>query len=102
MQVSPDAGAHVNMTHITSLNSHYQSDVGWILDTGSTNHMSKKSNWLENCRLVDRSRVQLPIDVHVYVDTLGDCKFISYKILKNVLYLPNLLYNLISFSKMTS
>lgn len=67
VQTSVAPRAKVNMEGMTSLNSHNHHDDYSILDIDATNHISNRSDWLENKKLVARSKVQLPNGLHVAV-----------------------------------
>lgn len=75
-------------------------DTYLILDTGATNHMTCKLYWLSNFKHVS-SRVQLLDDSAYVVHGVGNLKLSKNRILKNVMYLPEFKYNLLSIAKLT-
>lgn len=77
---------------------------GWIMDMGATSYMvfdeNRKLITSISC-LNSKHFVTLPNGSKVNVAKIGEVK-ISYKhTLKNVLFVPNFRYNLISISKLT-
>lgn len=73
----------------------------WILDTGATNHMTYKHNWLFKTRKVQNTKVKLPNGIHSKVENIGSYKFVN-KELQNVLHIPDFIFNLLPVSKLTT
>ncbi|KAL2248343.1 UNVERIFIED_CONTAM: Retrovirus-related Pol polyprotein from transposon RE1 [Sesamum indicum] len=71
----------------------------WIMDSGASAHMSMNADLFHNLRNLDIiSSVKLP-DGHVYkVRQIGDIQISNKLTLKNVLYTPDLKYNLLSIN----
>lgn len=93
--------AKANATGI-SLNSSMlgNQNAYWILDTDATNQMACWSDWLCVFKHAS-SKVQL-LDVSNYVvHCVCNFKLIENRILRNVLYLSNFKYNLLSIAELT-
>jgi hypothetical protein len=69
-------------------------NVGWIIDSGATSHMSPYSNEFITFKS-QISQVKLGNDKIILSKGRGDTK-----VLKNVMYIPNLKHGLISISKL--
>lgn len=79
-------------------------DLKWIVDCGATNHMSSSLSNLTNVKLVksDQNRkVHLPNGEVALVSHIGSCRLIDTGELKDVLFVPDFQYNLLSVSKLT-
>lgn len=74
----------------------------WILDMGATNHMTYILDSLHNVRKVNNSKVNLPNGNCSFVTHIWDHFFKDTLILKNVLYVPEFRYNLLSISKLSN
>ena len=79
-------------------------DLKWIVDSGATNHMSSSLSNLTDVKLVksDYNRtVHLPNGGVTLVTHTGSSKIIDKGELKDVLFVPDFQYNLLSVSKLT-
>lgn len=78
-------GVHVNVACIPI--QYAQSD-NWILDSGETNHMSSRKDWLYNIREIPISEVKLPNGYTSRITHTGDHCLKGGIILKNGLFVP--------------
>ncbi|OIT28415.1 hypothetical protein A4A49_57718, partial [Nicotiana attenuata] len=76
----------------------------WIIDTGATDHMTSNFSSLfelYNITSQDGKTVQLPNGTKATVSHIGKCKIGEGQEIKNVLYIPDFKYSLLSVSKLT-
>lgn len=76
----------------------------WIIDTGATNHMVADLSLLSNIKAVDvkdTKKVNLPNGEIAHVTHIGNCRITGTWEVKNVLFIPDFQYNLMSVSKVT-
>ncbi|XP_075103743.1 uncharacterized protein LOC142178311 [Nicotiana tabacum] len=76
----------------------------WIIDTGATNHMAADLSMLSKFRAVSQAsnkRIHLPNGGITIVLHVGNCKLTDTGEIRNVLYVPDFQYNLLSVSKET-
>jgi len=78
-------------------------DKEWIIDTGASNHMISHKEMLNFKKPVTayHKQVYLPNGGTVEVSHIGSCDLMDGRSVKNVLYIPDFRYNLLSVSKIT-
>ncbi|KAL3344678.1 hypothetical protein AABB24_023896 [Solanum stoloniferum] len=78
--------------------------VKWIIDTRATNHMTASLDTLFDILQVitaHNGKVHPPNGGVTMVSHTGKCKLGDMTVLKNVLFIPDFKYNLLSVSKIT-
>ncbi|XP_070041607.1 uncharacterized protein [Nicotiana tomentosiformis] len=76
----------------------------WIVDSGATYHMASTLNLLSDVKNVDNSgnnKVRLPNGDSTYITHIGSAGLTGDTKLKNMLYVPNIKFNLMPVSKLT-
>jgi len=76
----------------------------WVIDTGATHHVTYCKDILNNIKRADdqgRHGVQLPIGSKSQITPTGEASIVGNKTVTNVLYVPDLKFNLMSVSKLT-
>ena len=74
----------------------------WILDSGATDHMTYLSTHLfYQQALAEKSKITLPNGHTSEISHVGKVKLSDEMILKDVLYVPSFMYNLLSIPKLT-
>lgn len=72
----------------------------WIIDSGASNHMTGDLKQLRDVREIPSCPVGMPNGVTSVAANDGTVALGKNLVLKNVLYVPNLQCNLISFSQL--
>ncbi|OIT25604.1 hypothetical protein A4A49_65848, partial [Nicotiana attenuata] len=91
-----------NVTCLMS-NSNQREDE-WIVDSGTTLHIASKLELLANTITTDKSnndRVHLPTGGKADITHTGCACLLDKETVKNVLYVPDFRFNLLSVSKLT-
>ncbi|XP_070013777.1 uncharacterized protein [Nicotiana sylvestris] len=76
----------------------------WIVDSSATNHMVHTRELLDKINtdsLKSASKVHLPDDTSLDIACTGESKIDECGVIRNVLYIPDFKYNLLSVSKFT-
>ncbi|XP_019235677.1 PREDICTED: uncharacterized protein LOC109216004 [Nicotiana attenuata] len=100
---SNNTAGSANMTSIKSLLSNAQS-YDWIVDSGASHHITFCKEVLEKLRRVNRgnsSGVQIPTGGRSEIVHTGDATILEGQKIRNVLYVPDFKFNIISVSKLT-
>lgn len=79
----------------------YNSDSVWILDTGAFDHVCPFIRLFSCIKLIEPVTVKFPTGSTVLAHYSGDIYFSDSLYLKDVLYIPQFQFNLISISKIT-
>lgn len=88
--------------NFASLRSHHTSSW-WIIDSGASNHVCGLSSFLTNMKQPpDKNTVQLPDGSIKSVTLIGDVIVNSSLVLKNVLYVLDFKFNLLSVARLVS
>ena len=74
----------------------------WIVDSGASKHICFNANSFLSLKPITNSRVTLPNNVSILVSLCGDVRLSSQLILKDVLFIPQFKFNLISISALTN
>ena len=77
----------------------YQSNI-WILDTGATRHICNNISMFTELKRVIGTRVRLPNNMLIQVESQGSIQINDHILLKNVLYVPQFELNLVSISQL--
>lgn len=86
---------------ITSFHSHIPHSE-WIVDSGATHHASLESlTRHEEVRQFRNDKVYLPTGDRADITHIGDAQVFEESIMQNVLYVPDLRFNLMSVSRIT-
>ncbi|XP_021721334.1 uncharacterized protein LOC110688883 [Chenopodium quinoa] len=90
------------LDHLSSLKPklHGKQDLGWIIDTGASNHVTCDLSSLTNVTHVDHCPVGLPDGKYANASKIGSVILDGGLMIKNVLYVPQLNCNLISASQL--
>ncbi|KZV50131.1 hypothetical protein F511_17237 [Dorcoceras hygrometricum] len=90
-------------TGIRSATSHIStiSQMDWVMDTGATHHIFCSISMFNSSRAI-QSKVTLPNAFTVPVMLIGSVAVTSDLTLKNVLYVPDFQFNLLSISSLTN
>ena len=94
----------VNMTGITTCLMANSFTQDWIVDSGATHHITAhKQSLFKSYELnkLQKSQVHLPTGDRVDVNHIGESTIFEDEVVKNVLYVPDFKFNLLSVSKMT-
>ncbi|OIT30317.1 hypothetical protein A4A49_65795, partial [Nicotiana attenuata] len=92
-----------NMTCIISLLAN-AGMCDWVIDTGATHHVTYSKDILSSAKIIEdqgRNEVQLPTGNKAQITHTGEASVLGNKIVKNVLYVPDFKFNLLSVSKLT-
>ncbi|CAM8877096.1 unnamed protein product [Rhodiola kirilowii] len=90
-----------HMAGITCLTSFKTGANTWILDSGATDHITPHASLLSNIRsLTDSHSILMPNGDKVDVRLAGDCVLTEHLVLKNVLLVPEIRFNLVSITKL--
>ena len=81
--------------------SSFPSNSIWILDSSGSRHICTGRSWFQNIIPLENSLVTLPNHTSIPVHFYGDVKIIVGLLLKEVLYVPSLRFNLLSVSALT-
>ncbi|OIT29832.1 hypothetical protein A4A49_54871 [Nicotiana attenuata] len=76
----------------------------WIVDSGATNHIVHTRELLDKIntnRLKSGSKVHLPDGTSLDIACAGESRIGECGVIRNVLYIPDFKYNLVSVSKLT-
>ena len=84
-----------------SLSPVFSSTCFWIVDSGATRHICSNANLFIALRPVQNSSVTLPDHTRLAVAFSGDIQLCNKLLLKNVLYVPQFKFNLLSISALT-
>ncbi|OIT30718.1 hypothetical protein A4A49_59611, partial [Nicotiana attenuata] len=100
----PNAGeCSANMTGIISLLS--SADMcNWVIDSGATHLVTYYKDVLKDIKSADSQRiqgVQVPIGNKSKITQTGNTTILENKTVKNILYVPDFKFNLLSMSKLT-
>ena len=74
----------------------------WIIDSGASKHICSNANLFSFLKPVWNSTISLPNNVTILVRLYGDIQLAPHFILKNVLFVPQFKFNLLSVSTLTS
>jgi len=74
----------------------------WILDSGATDHVSCSLKHFASYNKIEPIIVSLPNNTHVTATHRGYIKLKDKLFLKDVLFIPSFVYNLVSISKLVS
>ncbi|KAI9198311.1 hypothetical protein LWI28_013676 [Acer negundo] len=85
-----------------SLSPIFSSNHIWIVDSGATRHICSKASAFVCINEVKHATVTLPDHTQIPVHFSGDVKLSSMITLKNVLFVPQFKFNLISVSALVS
>ncbi|KAI9153283.1 hypothetical protein LWI28_008823 [Acer negundo] len=85
-----------------SLSPIFSSNHIWIVDSGATRHICSKASAFVCIKEVKHATVTLPDHTQIPVHFSGDVKLSSMITLKNVLFVPQFKFNLISVSALVS
>lgn len=92
----PESQLELMAIHDEELNL---SDTDWITDSGATSHMTSNRHWLTEYEQYSRPS-KITIGDGSYIQAVGYGKIVTPKyIIKDVLYVPNLSFNLFSIGK---
>lgn len=82
--------------------SHHQSSLGWIIDSGASDHMCHYISSFTNLRSILHSRheITIPDGRSISVSYIGDVRLHDALVLKDVLYVPQFKFNLISVCRL--
>ena len=78
--------------------------TNWIIDTGASNHMVHCMNLMKHCTDLEGRidmKVNLPTGAQVAISHVGDSLILKDKLVKDVLYILDFQYNLLSVSQLT-
>ncbi|XP_019256000.1 PREDICTED: uncharacterized protein LOC109234449 [Nicotiana attenuata] len=92
-----------NMTGIISLLAN-AGMCDWVIDTGATHHVTYSKDILSSVRRIDdqgKNEVQLATGNKGKITHTGEAFVLGNKTVKNVLYVPDFKFNLLSVSKLT-
>ena len=81
-----------------SHNSVFSPKQCWIIDSGASRHICSQANFFKFLELVTCSIVTLPNNAKILVCLSGDVQRTSNLLLKNVLFVPQFHFNLLSVS----
>ncbi|KAL5540434.1 hypothetical protein UlMin_044950 [Ulmus minor] len=85
-----------------SLNHVFSSTQFWIVDSGATKHICSNAAAFICMRSIQNSTVTLPNHTRIPVSLSGDIRLSSILILKDVLFVPQFKFNLLSVSAFTN
>nr|XP_004245314.1 uncharacterized protein LOC101251909 [Solanum lycopersicum] len=97
------AGVSGTSGKITALMSD-MSQINWIIDTGASNHMVHNFGLMSQSANLDVQggmRVNLPTGDQVSISHIGEPMILKDKVVKDVLFVPEFKYNLLSVSQLT-
>ena len=97
------AGVSGTSGKITALMSD-MSQINWIIDTGASNHMVHNFGLMSQSANLDVQggmRVNLPTGDQVSISHIGESLVLKDKVVKDVLFVPEFKYNLLSVSQLT-
>lgn len=98
---------HDTMANMAGTIRSFLADVDkkkWIIDTGSTNHMSSDLKMLINVTKLDPHNIRIvhtPNGSVTSMSHVGNCQILQGEEIKDVLFVSEFQYNLISVSKVT-
>ena len=84
------------------MKSYFHSAQLWIVDSGASRHICSNANMFLSLKPVWNSTVTLPNNASIPIRLYGDVQIVSNFILKDVLFIPQFNYNLISVSSLTT
>jgi len=107
-----EIGQHVDVTTGSAEQAQVSSSTvpyfTWIFDSGATNHMTSESKWLSNLVSIKPKCITLGNGTQLLCTQSGTAKVLFQSssspllwILHNVLYIPDLKFNLLSFKRLT-
>ncbi|XP_014515482.1 uncharacterized protein LOC106773291 [Vigna radiata var. radiata] len=89
---------------ISSIHNHTEIDASWYLDTGCSNHMTGRREWMVNLDLKKKSNVRFADDSTVMAEGVGkiltSCKNGETAYMDDVLYVPTMKSNLLSLGQL--
>ena len=94
------SGTSGNFTALMSDMSH----INWIIDIGASNHMVHNFGLMSQSANLDVQggmRVNLPTGDQVSISHIGESLVLKDKVVKDVLFVPEFKYNLLSVSQLT-
>ena len=74
----------------------------WILDFGASTHICSNANFFVSLKPIQNSLVTLPNGVQIPMSLYGDVQLSADLVLKDVLFIPNFKFNLISVAALTT
>ncbi|KAL5556239.1 hypothetical protein UlMin_038475 [Ulmus minor] len=90
------------MCFSVSLNPIFSSNQFWIIDSGATRHICSQTNAFISLHPIHHTTVTLPNHSQILVHFVGDVKLHSDLVLKDVLFVPQFKFNLISVSALVT
>ena len=90
-----------SMFVVNPLDKHAFDSDTWVLDTGATNHIVHSTSFFTSITSIKHTFVQLPNKEKVLVTHTGTIQVPATLVLKDVLCVPSITFNLISITKLT-
>ncbi|XP_014523896.1 uncharacterized protein LOC106780153 [Vigna radiata var. radiata] len=89
---------------MSSLHNHTENDSCWYLDTGCSNHMTERKEWMVSLDLKKKSTIRFADDSTVMAEGVGriliNCKNGGITYMDDVLYIPTMKSNLLSLGQL--
>ena len=100
-QDAPTASYNIDICFSISPNPIFSSTQFWIVDLSATRHMCCSVTTFVSLRPIQNSTITLPNHIQIPTSFYGDVTLSSMLTLKDVLFVPQFKYNLISMSALT-
>ena len=100
-QEAPTVSYSIGICLSISLNHIFSSTQFWIVDSSATRHICCSATAFVSLRPIQNSTVNLPNHIQIPVSFCGDVTLSSILTLKDVLFVPQFKFNLISVSALS-